>query len=49
MLVMLVDPGGFPFWTLGHVEVDILYYQKAGMEFNEICSIGVLQSILRDR
>ena len=33
MLVMLVDPGGFPLRTWGHVELDILYYQKAGMEF----------------
>ena len=41
-------PWRVSFANLGPCWLDILYYQKAGMEFNGICSIGALQSILRD-
>ena len=42
-------PWRVSFANLGPCWLDILYYQKAGMEFNEICSIGTLQSILREK
>ena len=44
----VIRPWRVSFANLGPCWLDILYYQKAGMEFDKICSIGNLQNILRD-